>query len=75
MDIDVVYTLLFEAMARMRALLDMDPDMMGDQARHGHAARIRVQAEEVAEQWATLDEWLKAGGFAPQQWDPARKGK
>lgn len=69
MDPDVAYTRLFEAAARMGALLDLDTDGMGDQAREENARLMRDQGEEIRDHWEALDGWLKMGGHAPKAWD------
>lgn len=73
MDIDVAYTKLFEAIARMGALLDQDPDEMGTLGREENARLIREQGEEIRQHWEAVDGWLKRGGFAPRAWDRARR--
>lgn len=69
MDPDVTYTKLFEAAARMAALLDLSPEWLGMDAREENYAAVREQGAEIVEHWEALNEWLKLGAHAPKAWD------
>jgi len=64
-DPDVTYTRLAEAVAEWQRISDSGVEFEW---------KDLAIADQMADSFAGLDEWLKRGGFAPREWDPAKLG-